>query len=223
MFERLLKIITKEQLDKLSKISVLLVGVGGVGGYTLEALIRMGIKNITIIDNDIVDLTNLNRQIITNTNNIGNNKVDEAIKRAKSINPDINIKGLKLFLTKDNIKDINIKEYDYIIDACDTITTKVELIKYAKKENIKIITCLGTGNRLDPTKVVITDIYKTNYDPLAKIMRKLLKDNNIKKQDVVYSTEIPIKTSDRTPGSSSLVPSTAGIYLAYYIIKDSIL
>ena len=220
MFDRLLKLISKEELEMLGKVNVLLVGVGGVGGYALESMVRIGFKNITIIDNDTVDLTNLNRQIISLHSNIGLLKVDVAEKRALDINPNINLKKIDTFITKDNIDTIFNEKYDYIIDACDTVTTKVELIKKAQEKNIKIISIMGTGNRLNPTMLEITDVFKTNYDPLAKVMRKLLRENNITKADVITSKEIPIKTGTSTPGSTSLVPSVVGIYATYYIVKD---
>jgi tRNA threonylcarbamoyladenosine dehydratase len=219
MFERLLKIIDQQDLTKISQAKVLLVGVGGVGGYALETMVRMGILDITIVDNDLVDLTNLNRQIISLHSNIKEAKVDVAERRGVDINPQVKITKIKEFITKDNIDALFNKDYDYIIDACDTVTTKVALIKKAEDLNIKIISCMGTGNRLDPTKVVIKDIYETNYDPLAKVMRHLLRENKIKKLPVVTSEEQPIKT-DTIPGSSALVPSVAGIYCTYFIIND---
>ena len=219
MFDRLLKLISIEELDKLKNTNVLLVGVGGVGGYALEALVRAGIGNITIVDADIVEESNLNRQIISLHSNLGKSKVEVASTRALDINPNLKIDTINEFITSDNINILFNKKYDYIIDACDTITTKVLLIKEAKLRNINIISCMGTGNRFDPSKIQICDIYKTNYDPLSKIMRKLLKEENIKKADVIYSSEIPIKTSDRTPGSTSLVPSVAGIYAASYVVR----
>ena len=222
MYERTLKIINKEQFNKIIKKPILLVGLGGVGGYALESLVRFGFQNITIIDHDNISLSNLNRQIIATSENIGLAKAEEAQKRATKINKNINIKVLATFLTKDNISQLS-TEYDYIIDACDTITTKLELIKFAIKNNIKIISCLGTGNRLDPTKLVITDIWQTNYDPVAKILRKLVRDNNINtKIPVIWSKEIPIKTGDSQPGSICTVPAVAGIYMVSYIINDSL-
>ncbi len=220
MFDRLLKLISKEDLEKINKVHVLLIGIGGVGGYALESMARIGIQNITIVDNDIVDLSNLNRQIISLHSNIGETKVEVAKKRVLDINPNINLNINNSFITKDNINSIITSDIDYIIDACDTVTTKVELIKIAQAKGIKIVSIMGTGNRLNPTMLEITDVYKTNYDPLAKVMRKLLRDNNIKKADVITSREMPIKTGSRTPGSTSLVPSVAGIYATYYIIND---
>lgn len=217
MFERLEKLLTKEQFNKIKNSNILILGIGGVGGYALEALTRMGVENITIVDKDIVDLTNLNRQIISLHSNIGQNKTDIAIKRCLDINPSIKIKSINKFIL--NVEELDLNKYDYVIDACDTVTTKIELIKYCQKNNIKIISCMGTGNRFDPTKLEIIDIYKTNNDPLAKTIRSLLRKEKINKLDVVASKEIPIKT-DRTPGSTSLVPSVAGIYMAYYVIND---
>ena len=219
MYDRLLKLISKEDIDKLNKTNILIVGVGGVGGFALEILARIGIENFTIVDHDKIEKSNLNRQIIALNSNIGKYKVDEFKNRLLDINPNIKVNTVKEFIDKNNINKLFNTNYDYIIDACDTITTKVLLIKYSKINNIPIISCMGTGNRFDPTKIKIVAIYKTEYDPLSKIMRKLLKEENIKKQDVIYSSEIPIKVNDRINGSTSLVPSTAGIYCAYYIIN----
>ncbi len=219
-FTRTLLLINNEEFQKLTNIHVLIVGIGGVGGYALEALVRFGIQKITIVDKDNIDITNLNRQIITNHHNIGNSKVKEAILRAKSINPVIDINSYEIFLNEANFNEID-DNYDYIIDACDTVTTKLLLIKYSIQKNIPIISSMGTGNRFDPTKLKITNIWQTNNDPLAKTMRKLLKENHIsKKIPVVTSDELPVKTHTRKPGSTSLVPSVAGIYCAYYVIKN---
>ncbi len=223
MFERLTYLINNETLNKISNINILLVGVGGVGGAFLEAATRLGIKHITIIDNDTFEISNLNRQILSNHSNIGHSKVIEASLRAKSINPETDIISKEMFLDASNIDEIDYTKYDYIVDCCDTVTTKLLLIKKSIKHNIKIITSMGTGNRLDPTKLTITDIWHTNYDPLAKIMRQLLRKNNIyDKIPVVTSTEIPIKIKSHKPGSTSLVPNVAGFYIAYYIFNDII-
>ncbi len=222
MFDRLLKIIKKEDLDKLNNLNILLVGIGGVGGYTLEALVRMGVGHISIADYDVVEESNLNRQIIALHSNIGKLKVDVAKKRCLDINPNIDIKLIKEKLTKENLANLNINNYDYIIDACDTITVKIELIKLATLNNLKIISCMGTGNRFDPTKLEITDISKTYNDPLAKVVRKLLKEEGIKHTKVVFSKENPVKTHQKIPGSTSLVPSVAGILLAAYVINEVI-
>lgn len=222
MFDRLLKIINSKDYQKLKSLKVLLVGIGGVGGYTLEALVRMGIGSITIVDYDTIEESNLNRQIVALHSNIGKLKVDVAKDRSLDINPNIDIKTISTKLAKDNLHILNITDYDYIIDACDTVTVKVELIKQATLNNIKIISCMGTGNRFNPTKLEITDISKTYNDPLAKILRKLLKEAGIKHTKVVFSKETPIKTHEKTPGSTSLVPSTAGILLASYVINDAL-
>lgn len=224
MDDRILKILSKDDLDKIKNLTVLVVGVGGVGGYSLEALARSGVKNIIIIDKDIIDISNLNRQIISNINNIGNIKVEEAKKRVLSINKDININIINTFLNKDNLEAI-LKDFkiDYIIDACDTVTTKIELIKYAKTNNIDIITCLGTGNRLNPEDLTITTLDKTYNDPLGKVLRKELKDLKIKgKVTVCWSKELPIKIQDRTPGSMIFVPASAGLLISSYIIRKTI-
>lgn len=218
-FSRLLKIMDEETLERFKNAHVLLVGVGGVGGAAFETLLRMGIGHITVVDNDIFEESNLNRQILSNYENIGNLKVMEAKKRALLINPECEVIPIPKYLTKENIRGILNDNYDYIIDACDTVTIKLELVKMALERGIKIISAMGTGNKFDPTMLEICDITKTSYDPLAKVMRKLLRDNKIKHLMVVASKEIPRKT-DRIPGSSIMVPNTAGIYAAYYCIND---
>lgn len=224
MDERILKILSKEDLDKIKNLSILIVGVGGVGGYALEALVRSSVKNIIIIDKDTIDETNLNRQIIALNNNIGKSKVDEAQNRCFNINNDINIKVIETFLNKDNLKAI-LDEFniDYIIDACDTVSTKIELIKYAKDNNIDIISCLGTGNRLNPEDLTITTLDKTYNDPLGKVLRKELKNEKInEKITVCWSKELPIKIKDRAPGSMIFVPASAGLLISSYIIRETI-
>lgn len=218
-FSRLLKIMDEETLERFKNTHVLLVGVGGVGGTAFETLLRMGIGHITVVDNDTFEESNLNRQILSNHENIGNLKVMEAKKRAELINPECEVIPVPKYLTKENIRGILNDNYDYIIDACDTVTIKLELVKMALELGIKIISVMGTGNKFNPTMLEICDITKTSYDPLAKVMRKLLRDNKIKHLMVVASKEIPRKT-DRIPGSSMMVPNTAGIYAAYYCIND---
>jgi tRNA A37 threonylcarbamoyladenosine dehydratase len=223
MFERTLRIIDEETLLKIQKANILLVGVGGVGGFALEALVRLGFQNITIIDNDIIEESNLNRQIISNTTNIGLTKTNVAKDRAISINKNINIITKTIFLDKDNIDSELNNNYDYIIDACDTITTKYLLIKYALDNNIKIISSMGTGNRINPSKIEITTLNKTYNDPLAKSLRNILRKNNVSlKIPVIWSSELPVKTKTRSPGSCVLVPASAGLNIAYYILNDLI-
>lgn len=222
MFERNISLIGNEKFNNIKNTKVLIVGCGGVGGYALETLVRSGVKYITIIDSDKIDITNLNRQIITNIENVGNVKVEEAKKRALSINKDINIDTYQMFLTKENIKEIVSNKYEYIIDACDTVDTKVELIKHCIQNNIKLISSMGTAKKMHSTKLEITTLDKTNYDPLAKVIRKRIKDLklNPKKINVVSSTESIIKNEHL--GSFMMVPAVAGILCVEYIINDII-
>lgn len=221
MFERVISLIGKDNYDKIKNKTILIVGLGGVGGYALESLVRSGVGTFLLIDYDIVDKTNLNRQIISNQENIGIPKTDSAISRVKSINQDCIAIAEKIFLDKSTISILDKYHIDYIIDACDTVETKKLLIDYSLKKNIKIISSMGTANKLDPSKLTITDIRKTSYDPLAKIIRKYVQElKTNKKIMVVSSTEPPIKKQ----GLSSMifVPAIAGILLANYVIKDII-
>lgn len=219
MFERVISLIGTTNFEKIKKKTVLIVGLGGVGGYATESLVRSGIHNLIIIDHDKVDITNLNRQIISNNNNIGNNKVDEFKKRISEINPECNVITHKIFLDKTNFDILDNYQIDYIVDCCDSVDTKKLLIDYSIKKNIKLISSMGTANKLDPTKLAIIDIRKTSYDPLAKILRKYVNDlKTNKKIMVISSTEEPLKRQ----GLSSLifVPATAGLLCGNYIIKD---
>ena len=219
---RLELIIDENHLNTIKNLNIVLIGLGGVGGACFEALVRLGIENITVIDNDVFEPSNLNRQILSNINNIGHNKTDEAIKRAKDINPNINIKGIKEFINHDSLSLLN-GSYDFIIDACDTITTKALLIEYALNNGVKIITCCGTGNKFHPEYLTITTLDKTINDPLSKDLRKILRQKNITtKIPCVWSPELPIKTNTTTIGSNVLVPNTAGLLLASYVINNTI-
>ena len=221
MYERIIKLIGENDFNKIKNKKVLIVGLGGVGGYAFETLVRSGINNIDIVDFDKIDISNLNRQIITNQSNIGNLKIEEAKKRALSINPLININAYNIFLDNDNIKKILSNNYDYVIDACDSVNTKLELIKYSAIMDFKLISSMGTAKKMDPTKLSITTLDKTNYDKLAKVIRKKVKDLKInKKTNVVSSTEEVIKCN--TLGSFMMVPATAGILCAKYVIDDVI-
>lgn len=220
MFDRLELLIGKENIEKISKINVLIVGIGGVGGTALEALVRSGVKNITIIDKDVFSESNLNRQILSTRDSIGLYKVDGGINRSKSINPDVNIKGFKFNLDENNVNQLG--NFDYIIDACDDINAKLALMQYANKNNIKLISSMGTGKRLNPSNVIITRLDKTSNDPLAKKMRYEARKRGLKLNiPVVCSKEEPIN-KDRIIASSIFVPSTAGLMLAYYIIEKVI-
>ena len=223
MFERLELLIGKENLEKIKKTKICIIGLGGVGGHVVESLIRSGIENIIIVDPDVINKSNLNRQIIATTKNIGKYKTDEFEKRILSINKNVKVKKITEFITKDNI-DILFKDHiDYFIDACDTISTKEEIIKNCVEKKIKLITSLGMGKKMDPSKIKITTLSKTSYDPIAKRLRKYIKDNNIK-EDIIccFSEEKPIKSESKDIGSNSFVPASAGILITSYIINDII-
>ena len=222
MFNRVIKLIGEDKFNNITNKTVVVVGIGGVGGYAVEGLVRSGISSIIIVDYDTVDISNLNRQIIADNKHIGYFKVDEMERRILNINPNCKITKMynKLFI--ENLDELFKYSFDYLIDACDTIKVKQELIKKCLDSKIKIISCMGTGNKLEPSKLEITDITKTSYDPIAKKIRKYLKDNNIKgKVPVVYSKEQNKKFEGSIP-SMIFVPSTAGILCANYIIKEII-
>lgn len=220
MFDRLISLIGNDNLKKISSVKVVLIGVGGVGGFALEALVRSGIKNIAVYDGDIIEKSNLNRQIITNQKNLGKNKVDEALNRALLINPNLSIKAINTYLNEENINDL--KDYDYIIDACDDLNAKINMIKFSKKHNIKIICALGVGKRLNPELVKITSLDKTQNDRLAKKLRERLRKEGISlKIPVVYHEGVPLN-QNKLISSSIFPPAVAGIYLAYYVINDII-
>ena len=222
MDERMLRILSNDELDKIKKLNVLIVGLGGVGGAAFESLVRCGVSNITVIDNDVFDNSNLNRQLLSNINNIGHNKAFEANLRAININPDILVDYKEMFLDESNIEQINITKFDYVLDCCDSINTKVLLAKVCGDNNIKFISSMGTGNRLDPSKLIITDIWKTNNDPLAKKMRSILRKEKIYyKFKVVTSTELPRKSKEGV-GSLAFVPNCAGFFMASFVINDII-
>lgn len=221
MFERVIDFVGNDNLDKIKKKTILLVGLGGVGGYAMESLIRSGIEHIILIDYDKIEPSNLNRQIITNNSNIGLSKVEAAKERILSINPNCQIYTENIFLDKDTISILNNYKIDYIIDACDSVNAKKLLIDYSLDNNIKLISSMGTANKIEPTKLTITDIRKTSYDPLAKILRKYVVDKKTnKKIMVVSSTEMPIRKDKLS--SLVFVPATAGLLIGNYIIKDII-
>ena len=222
MFERTVKLIGEENFNKITTKTVAVIGIGGVGGYAVESLIRSGISSIIIADYDTIDISNINRQIIADQKHLGYFKVDERESRKLNINPNCKITKLYEKLTPDNLDTLFDYSFDYLIDACDTIVVKQELIKRCLKNNIKIISCMGTGNKLNPSMLEITDIKKTSYDPIAKKIRKYLKDNNInQKVPVVYSKEQNQKFEGSIP-SLIFVPATAGLLCSNYVIKDII-
>ncbi|MBR1376642.1 MAG: tRNA threonylcarbamoyladenosine dehydratase [Bacilli bacterium] len=208
-----------DKINLIKEKSVLIIGLGGVGGYALETLVRAGIGKVIIVDNDTIDITNLNRQIISTKSNIGLKKVDEWEKRIKDINPNVEVVKYDLFITEDNIDMLFKDKIDYVVDACDTINTKKAIIRICLKNKIKFITSMGTGNKLDPSKITIEDIRKTSYDPIAKILRKMVKDEKIKEKIMVVSSKEEPKIKGKV-GSISYVPATAGLYITSYIIND---
>lgn len=222
IYQRTELVIGKDKLNKLKNSHVLICGIGGVGSYALEALGRIGIGKITIVDKDVVDITNINRQIIATLDNVGNNKVDEAKKRINSINPTIEVKAIKENITTENIHEIINSSYDYVIDAIDSVDAKIAIIESCKDLNIQVISSMGTANKLNPLDIKITDINKTEVCPLARVVRKKLKGKNIKNVKVVYSTEQAIKNDSNILGSVSFVPSVAGLVIASEVVKDLI-
>ena len=220
-------IIGDEGINKLKNSNVIVFGVGGVGSFTVEALARAGVGNITIVDFDDVDITNINRQIPALHSTVGRYKVDVMEERILDINPNINIKKIRSLYNKDTSDEILTERYDYVVDAIDMVSSKIHLIETCEKKGLKIISSMGMGNKLDPTKIVVTDIHKTSTCPLAKVMRKELRDRGIKKLKVVYSTEQPIELKKKvmngrkvTPGSVSFVPSVGGLIIASVIVNE---
>lgn len=220
MFERTINLIGIDNFNKISNLNILLVGLGGVGSFVFESLIRTGVNNLTIVDYDVVTLSNINRQLVANLNTVGRKKIDVATEHAKEINNKINIKALDIKITSENINNLK-SDYDFIVDACDSIDAKISLIKFAKEHNIKIISSMGMGNRLKPQNIKISSLNKTINDPLAKKLRNILRKENINLNiPVVFSEELPIKKD--AINSLVTVPSIAGIYITSYIINSVI-
>lgn len=221
-FERTKNLIGEVALEKLANSRVAVFGIGGVGSYCSEALIRAGIGEIDLIDNDIINETNINRQIVALHSTIDQYKVDVMKARALDINPNIKINTYKTFFSDETINEFDFSKYDYVIDAIDSVKSKLLLIETVKNLNIPIISSMGTGNKLGPTKFQIADISKTSVCPLARIIRVELKKRGIKNLKVLYSKEPPIKNNSRTPSSISFVPSVAGLIIASEVVKDLI-
>ena len=243
-FSRTELLFGKEAMEKLEGSRVAVFGIGGVGGYAVEALARSGVGELDLIDDDKVCLTNINRQIIATRSTVGKYKVDVAEQRVKDINPNIKVNTYKCFYMPDTADQFDFTQYDYVIDAIDTVTGKLELIKCADAVNVPIISSMGAGNKLDPTAFKVADIYSTSVCPLAKVMRRELRKLGIKKLKVVYSEEMPIRpiedmaiscrqhcicppgtarkcTARRDiPGSTAFVPSVVGLIVAGEVIKD---
>ena len=219
MFERF-ELLVGNKINEIKNKTVLIIGLGGVGSYTVESLIRSGIESLIIVDNDKIDITNLNRQLMTNLDNIGEYKTKVWVDRISKINPHCQVREITTFIDKENIDTLFEYDVDYVIDACDTIDTKVLLIKKCLDKNIKIISCMGTGNKMNPSKLKITDLSKTNYDKLARIMRRKLKEYGIYHVTVVSSDEIGYTKIEKTIPSNSFVPATAGLLLTSFVIND---
>ena len=228
-FQREKLLIGEDNLNKLKNSHVIVFGLGGVGGYAVEALARAGVGELTLVDFDTVDITNINRQIIATDKTVGQEKAKLFKERVLSINPEIKVHAFVEKFTRETAPQFfEETEYDYVVDAIDIVTSKLDLIEIATQKKIPIIASMGMGNKIDPTLIQIADLYKTSVCPLAKVMRRELKNRGIKKLKVVFSTELPIKpeneTGDRAKmfnvGSISFVPSVAGLMMASQVIKD---
>lgn len=226
-FERTEMLIGEKAVEKLKKSRVAVFGIGGVGGHIAEALVRAGIGEIDVIDRDVVSVSNINRQIIALNSTVGLPKTEVFKKRALDINPDVKVNCHNVFFMPDTSDMFDFSKYDYVADAIDTVTGKIEIIMKAQEAGVKVISSMGTGNKLDPTLFEVADIYKTSVCPLARVMRHELKNRGVKHLKVVYSKEEAIKTNitengKAVPGSISFVPSVAGLIIAGEIIKDLI-
>lgn len=243
-FSRTELLLGREAMERLYKAHVAVFGIGGVGGYVVEALVRSGISTFDLIDDDKVCLTNLNRQIIATRDTVGKYKAEVMKDRILSINPNAVVNVHRCFYLPENAGDFDFSSYDYVVDAVDTVTAKIELVLRAGESGTPVISCMGVGNKLNPTQLEIADIYKTSVCPLAKVMRRELKKRGVKKLKVLYSKEEPIKPIDdmavscrqhcicppgaahkcterrAIPGSTSFVPSAAGLIIASEIVKD---
>ncbi|RDY23992.1 tRNA threonylcarbamoyladenosine dehydratase [Romboutsia maritimum] len=220
-------IIGDEGIEKLQKSNVIIFGVGGVGSFVAEAIARAGVGKITIVDFDDVDITNINRQLPALHSTVGKFKVEVMKERILDINPDIKIEAIRDIYNEETSNKMLSQEYDYVVDAIDMVSSKIHLIETCKAKNLNIISSMGMGNKLDPTKIEVTDIHKTHTCPLAKVIRKELRDRRIKKLKVVYSTEQPVELSKKimngkklTAGSISFVPSVGGLIIASVVIND---
>ncbi|QHI72149.1 tRNA threonylcarbamoyladenosine dehydratase [Aminipila terrae] len=229
IYSRTERLLGSEALNKLSGSRVAVFGIGGVGGYVVEALARSGVGTIDIIDKDEVSISNINRQLIATSKTVGIAKVQVMKERIHDINPEINVNAYQCFYLPETADQFNFNDYDYVVDAVDTVTAKVEIVMRAEAAGVPVISSMGAGNKLDPTMFEVADIYKTSVCPLAKVMRKELKQRGIRKLKVVYSREQPVPVSKpdpgekATPGSVAFVPSVAGLIIAGEVIKDIIL
>ncbi len=213
----------KNSVLKLNNANVCLIGLGGVGGIIAEALVRSGVGNITLIDKDVVEPSNINRQIIALNSTIGQHKADALKNRLLDINPNLNVRALKIFYLPETADEIDFTAFDYVIDAVDTVAAKIEIVLRAKNAGVKVISCMGTGGKTDITALRVSDIYSTSICPLAKVLRRELKKRGVEGLKVVYSTEVQDednKFSKENPCSTMFVPSSAGLLIASEVVKD---
>jgi len=234
-FSRTELILGQDAMNLLKDKSVAIFGIGGVGGYVCEALARSGVYNLTLIDNDTVSITNINRQIVAYMDTYGKDKVEVMKERILNINPEANVQTIKCFFLPENEDQFDFSKYDYVVDCVDTVSAKIALVLKAQKAGVKIISAMGAGNKINPTMLEVSDIYKTKVDPLAKVMRNELKKRGVKKLKVVYSIEKPLTNNKElsnqckkeenvkkrsVPGSAIFVPASMGLIIASEIIKD---
>ena len=229
-FSRMEMLLGKENTDRLSRARIAVFGIGGVGGYVVEALARCGVGSLTLVDHDTVSLTNINRQILALRSTVGKSKVQLAKERIHDIDDGILVHTYETFYNQDTEEMFDFHSYDYVVDAIDTVTSKLLIIERAKAAGVPVISCMGTGNKMDPSRFEITDISKTSVCPLAKVMRSELRKKGIRKVKVLYSREKPMKTLDQgerkgttdrlVPGSISFVPSVAGLMIAGEVVRD---
>ena len=220
-FSRTAQLLGNENVEKLFDKHVIVFGVGGVGGYVVEALVRSGVGNISIVDNDVINESNINRQIIAFHSTIGMQKVEVLKNRILDINPDCQVFVHNQFFLPENSNDFDFSIYDYVVDAVDTVTAKIEIIKKSKESNVPVISSMGTGNKLNPVGFKVSDISKTKVCPLARVMRNELKKRGISKVKCVYSEENPV-IQTKTPASVAFVPPVAGLLIASEVIEDLI-
>lgn len=218
-FQRTGLLIGEDGLKRLSECHVAIFGIGGVGGYVAEALARCGIGELTLVDRDVVSMSNLNRQIIALESTVGRMKTWVMKERMEEINPELRIHTREVFFLPENSHTFPFETYDYVVDAVDTVTAKIEIIMKCREAGVPVISSMGTGNKLDPSKLQVADIYKTSVCPLAKVMRRELKQRGVRHLKVVYSTEEPV-VKLRTPGSMSFVPGSAGLLMASALVRD---
>lgn len=222
-FDRFKMLLGEEVFNSISNKAVMVIGIGGVGGYVVEGLVRSGVGKLIIVDGDILDETNINRQIIALNSTIGMRKVDVCEKRIKDINDKCQVIKIDKFINSSNLDEVFNYEFDYLVDACDTVSTKLLIIDKCLLTKRKFISSTGTGNKFDPSMLEIVDVRKTYNDPLARIIRKHIRDNKISDKVLVLSSkEVPYRVKSRIPGSTAFVPSSAGLLIASYIIKDFI-